>query len=203
MTVDASELVVSPAEVAAARKITNPSQAQLDSIADAIADAQADVLGYLKRDTLMPREETLTELMPAYAVDVTSWRAWPQARALFDDTIAVKEATARPDGSYDVTFYVGLNGMAERPIVRYVKAHALRLLREDESYGFPLDRVVTSLSAEGQSIQFVARPNADGEAGSLPNIKTLSRYRRLGSHRAPSRSVSLWPNGGSVVVGAR
>lgn len=194
MTVDPATLVISPEEVANKFRLVNPSQDELDRVADAIADCQADVEGYLKRP-LVPVTETLTGINPLLGYDLDDYRAWPDAYNKFDDELAVTEMTPHPDGSYDVTFLVGLNGPATRPVVRYVTAHTLRSLREDEQYGFPLKREVQSLSAEGQNIQYVARPAA-GDPGGLPKIESLVSYRKLNVFRRNRAQGDLWPNFG-------
>ena len=191
---DASQLIVDPAKIASRKRIVNPSQTQLDSIADAIVDCQADVEVYLNRP-LIPVEHTLTGIYPMPGFDPDSWQAWPDARQ-FDDEYAVKTRTAAADGAWDVTFLVGLNGPGESPIVRYVTAHTLRTLREDDSYGFEIQRDVTSVSAEGQSLQMVARPTEDGAIGSLPKIKTLDRYKRRALFMRVNPPSELWPNYG-------
>jgi hypothetical protein len=179
-------------------RLVNPSQLQLDSISDAIFDCQADVEGFLNRP-LIPEERVLEGIYPMPGYDPDSWRAWPDGHQ-FDDDYAVKTRVQADDESWTVTFYVGLNGPGTAPIVRYVTAHTMRTLREDESYGFPKHPDVTSISAEGQSLQMVARPSEDGAVGSLPKLKTLDRYRRRAVYVRPSRPGPLWPNYGTTWV---
>lgn len=194
MPVDPATLVVTPAEVATALGLPNPSEDELERVAEAIADAQADVEEYLNRP-LIPHAATLTGISPLFGADLDSYKAWPDAEQ-FDDDITVKTRTANPDGTYDVEFLVGLDGPNTRGIVRYVKAHAVRGLREDEAYGFPLKRVVTSLSADGQSITFVPRPDAEGAPGALPTMKSLRRHRRYSVFQRGRAVGDMWPNYG-------
>ena len=201
MSVDPQLLVVDPATLAAKKGIETPTQGQLDSIAEATLDCQADVENFLNRP-LIPQSVTLDGIYPMPGFDPDSWRAWPDGHQ-FDDDYAVGSRTQGPDGSWSVTFLVGLNGPGTHPIVRYVAAHTLRTLREDESYGFEIERDVTSVSAEGQSLQMVARPSEDGAVGALPKIKTLDRFKRRSLHQRAPRREPLWPNYGAWNAGLR
>lgn len=199
MTIDPAQLVVDPAVIATRLGVAQPSQEQLDRVAEAIWDCQADVSSYLNRDTLIPTKVTLSGIYPMPGFDQASWRAWPDGRK-FDDDFEPGTRTQDPDGSWTVEFLVGLNGPGNAAIVRFVTAHATRSIQEDESYGFPLKRVVTNLSAEGQSLTYVARPSEDGAVGSLPKMKTLDRWKRRSAYTRARPGVQLWPNYGTSWV---
>src|SRR5690606_30045058 len=138
MAVDPTTLVLDPADLARAYGLENPSADELDRSAEAIADAPADVEGALNRP-LIPYEEALNGVSPVLGVGRARCGEWPDALQVDADVKGVARV-APPDGTYDVTFRVGLDGPGTRLIVRYVKAHAVRGLREDDTYGFPLKR---------------------------------------------------------------
>lgn len=197
MSVDLGTLVVQPADVATAIGLATPTQSQLDSIAEAILDAQSDVEGALNRDTLIPETVTLTGLTPLLGVPLTSYKAWAESYQYDDDVEVVSyTATVPEDGTYDVEFKVGFDGPSKRPLVRYVKAHAIRGLREDTAYGFELDRVVNNMAADGQSIGFEPRPTTEGAPGALPTMKSLRQFKRHSVFKRNRAQPDLWPNAG-------
>lgn len=191
-----SALVVDPVKIAAKIGVTEPTPEQIESITDAIRDCQSDVEEELGRP-LTARTVTLDAINPLLGEDLDSYRAWPDSQR-FDDWVKVLSRVPRPDGSYDVEFLVGLDGANERAIVRYVTAHAVRTLREDDSYGFPQKRVVNNVSADGQSLTYVARPSTEGTAGALPTMKSLRRFKRLSLYKANRPQPALWPNAGRL-----
>ena len=197
MTVDVNTLVVQPTDLASKVGVTNPSQVQLEAIAEAILDAQADVEGFLNRDGLVPTVVTLTGLTPLLGVDLGSYKAWRESYQ-FDDDVEVVSYTpvVGEVDVYDVEFKVGFDGPNKRPVVRYVRAHALRGLREDEAYGFPLRRIVNNMSADGQSVGFEPRPTAEGAPGALPTLKSLRQFKRMSIHAGNRANGRLWPTSG-------
>lgn len=199
MTVDVSTLVVQPADLASKVGVTDPTPEQLESIAEAILDAQADVEGALNRDSLVPESITLRGLTPLLGADLTSYKAWRESYQ-FDDDVEVVTYTpvAGEVDCYDVEFKVGFDGPSKRPVVRYVRAHAIRGLREDEQYGFPLKRVINNMAADGQSLTFEPRPTAEGAPGALPTLKSLRQFKRMSIHAGNRGNGDLWPNSGPV-----
>lgn len=188
-----SQYVVEPAKIARRLGIDLETEPKLtERISDAILDAQADVLAYLRRDSLFPVEKTLHGLYPAHS-ELGEPAAWPQAKAVFDDTFTVSSYTADGQGTYTVVFDVGLDGRNEPPIVRYVTAHAIESLRNDPLMFNTLPQKIRTVSAGNQSISYQEGSVAEGAAGSLPNIKTLAPYRRLAIYRRPTAPATLWP----------
>lgn len=192
----ADALVVDPAKIAKKIDVDEPTVEQLESITDAILDCQSDVEQFINRP-LTARTVVLEFISPAYGVDLDDYRAWPAARQ-FDDWVKVVSRVAHPDGQYDVTFLVGLDGANERAISRYVTAHVVRTLNEDPSYGFPQKRVVNNLAADGQNLTYEARPKTPGEAGALPTLDTLKSFRRLSAYKPNRPAPNLWPNAGII-----
>ena len=180
-----------PEKIATRLGIEDPSPGQLERIEDAIRDAQADVQGYLNRD-LFAVEAVQAELWPALGIDPMHWKAWPDAAALYDDNLTVVSAVANPNGTYNVTFKVGLDGPNDPRVVRFVTASAVQAILNDANAGMG-KRQVTSVSAEGQSISYSDGSVAEGAAGALPSLKSLDRLRRRAVFRAPRRAVSVWP----------
>lgn len=183
-------LVIEPEKIAARLGLSDPTPAQLEAIADVILDCQGDVEAYLNRP-LFAVERTLTGIYPLSGYPLDQWDAWPDAR-VFDDRVTVVSNTAHPDGSFDVVFKVGLDGPNEARIVRYVKAHAMQSVLNDANLKVG-KRQVTSVSAEGQSVSYENMSVAEGAAGSLPNIKTLSALKRRAVLRGNRGPVSIWP----------
>lgn len=187
------DLLVSPEYVG--RKLGKPTltDAERETITDAIVDAQADVEGYLRRP-LTSTEVTLTGLYPRAGHPVTSWKAWPWED--YDDEVTVRSATVQPDGTYTVVLGIGLDAAAIPPIVRYIRAASIETLRADPDSGMGT-REVTSLSAEGQSVSYAKRSSTDtGAAGAIPRIDSLRPWRRYstGTVFKPSRPLAApWP----------
>lgn len=184
------DLVIAPEKLATKLGIDNPSPSQLETITDHILDCQGDVVAYLNRD-LFPYEATLPGIYPRPGFPLDHWKAWPAAR-VYDDTVAVVSSVANTDGTFDVTFKVGLDGPNDERVRRYVKAHAFQSVLNDANAGLG-KRQVTSVSAEGQSISYSDGSVAEGAAGALPNITTLAALRRRAVYRADRAGVSVWP----------
>jgi hypothetical protein len=179
-------LVTSPEEVARRLRLPLPlTTEQREDFTDEIRQAQSDVEGYLAR-SLVPTLLQLHAVMPRYGVDVYE----------------VDSCTALGDGTYDVTLRVGLDGAAERPIRRYVAAHASETLRLNGAYG---QRRVTSVSAEGQSVSYetdaksgsAAAVSAPAKPGELPKISSLDRYKWVPVFSRPKVAAAPWPYGPS------
>lgn len=191
MPVYPDDLVVKPEDIAKKFGIANPTPDQLDTISDAIVDCQSDVVNYLNRP-IFAYQAVLSGIYPVTGYPLEHWRAWPDAQQ-YDDMITVVSSVAYPNGSFDVTFKVGLDGPNDPRVVRYVKAHTIQSLLNDANSGMG-KRQVTSVSAEGQSVSYVDGSVAEGAAGSLPNITTLRALKRLAVHRSVARGpVSVWP----------
>ncbi|MGW0757170.1 hypothetical protein ACWD1Y_11880 [Streptomyces sp. NPDC002814] len=168
---------------------------QREDFRDAIADAQSDVVGYLGRP-LLPQPRTLSAVRPVYGYDLYDARAWPVHD--LDDVVTVVSYKETEDGAYDVQLLIGLNAAAEKPIVRYIVAHAVEGIRNrpaaSPNSGSGAGRRVTSVSAEGQSISYDSAPVA-GQAGALPALDSLSGYRKFTIRPLPTVAASPWPYG--------
>jgi hypothetical protein len=145
----------------------------------------------------------LTKVLPAFGTDPGDWRAWRDLEGTPDDEYQVDAYSPNPDGTYNVTLRVGLDGAAEEPIARFVAAHAAETLRLSDRYG---KRRVTSVSAEGQSVSYEASPSASQnrssqKAGELPDITTLSRYKEVPVFVRQKFRRGPWPYGPSHLSG--
>ncbi len=189
-------LVVQPAVVGRRLGLHTLTPIQHDYIVDAIIDAQDAVEGELGR----PLQPSLAVVGPLYpragAYDLDSPKSWPLES--FEDTVQITGRTVLPTGGYQLDLLVGLDGRTERPIVRYVTAHAEANLRESPTAGIGR-RVITSLSAEGQSVSYAAAPNGDGVAGAVPTLKDLRAYKRHAVGKANRAQRAPWPYDGSPV----
>jgi hypothetical protein len=101
-----------------------------------------------------------------------------------------------------VELKVGLDGPNNHAVARFVKAHTIESVLNDPHMSMG-KRLPTSVSAEGQSISWKPGSVAEGAAGSLPNIKTLNRWKRYGVHRSNRAPVSVWPLSGVGYSDAR
>jgi len=178
--------VIDPVDLADQLGIANPTQAQEDRIYEEILNAQADVEDFLNRP-LFGFEVVRAGVWKDYRYPPESWRAWPWASEEYDDDIAVRAYTANPDGTYDVTLFVGLDGPNTNGVVRYVKSHVRQVLTNDPGFD-AIARKITSVSAEGQSISYDKGSGAKGAAGSAATLDSLDRHRRRAAHRAPTRT---------------
>ncbi|MGA5135233.1 hypothetical protein ACPCTO_36200 [Streptomyces olivoreticuli] len=183
-------LVSSPEAVADALGVPLPlSAAQRAAYEQALRAAQADVAAYLGRP-LVPRVVTLRALTPRWTDALEEAGSWPLPDE--DDFVEVTSYRSRGDGTYDVDFLVGLNGVEEETAVRYVTAHAAESERQrPEGFG-GTGRRVSSVSAEGQSISYDSAPVA-GQAGALPTLSSLSGLRRLQYQPVSRPPRAPWP----------
>ncbi len=182
-------LLVEPDSVARRLGVALPlSATQRERVVDAIRDAQAEVEGELNR-AIVPETRVFPNALPVIGGDPRTVTTWP-ALAVVDDRVSIASFTANTDGTFRLTVRVGLDGIKERPIVRYVTAAAVEALRHDPSVT-PLlgeHRRVNSLSAEGQSITFeAAAPAANAEAGARPTLKSLRQYKRHAAYQRQTR----------------
>ncbi|MER5222851.1 hypothetical protein [Streptomyces flaveus] len=167
--------VTSPEAVADALGVPLPiTPEQRFALETAIRAAQADVSSYLARP-LIPRTVTLPAVTPRWTEDLDNPDSWPLPDQ--DDLVEVAAYHPRGDGTYDVDLLVGLNGVAEAAIVRYVTAHAAESERLRPGGVGSQGRRVSSVSAEGQSISYESAPTA-GQAGAVPTLDSLSGLRR-------------------------
>ncbi|GAA2439834.1 hypothetical protein [Streptomyces glaucus] len=169
-------LVTSPEAVADLLGVPLPLTAeQRDALETAIRAAQSTVVGYLNRP-LVPRTVTLSAVTPRWADELDNPETWPLPEQ--GDLVEVSAYRPRGDGTYDVTFLVGLHGAAQEEVVTYVTAHAAESERQRPGGVGSAGRRVSSVSAEGQSISYESAPAA-GQAGALPALDSLKRHRRL------------------------
>ncbi|NML55175.1 hypothetical protein HHL19_35385 [Streptomyces sp. R302] len=184
--------VTSPEAVAEHIGIPLPLTAeQRDALLTAIRNAQADVVGYLGQP-IVPTLVTHTGLTPRWQreEDLDDVETWPVE---MDDQAEVSSYRPRGDGTYDVDFRVGFDGAANTAVVRYVTAHAAESERQRPgSAAGGEGRRVSSVSAEGQAISYEPAPAA-GQAGALPALTSLARWRRLLYQPVQNPARAPWP----------
>ncbi|MGX1907618.1 hypothetical protein ACWIID_01950 [Streptomyces phaeochromogenes] len=169
-------LVTSPEAVAKELGVPLPLSAeQRDDLLTAIRKAQADVVSYLGQPVI-PLLATRPALTPYWRAheDLNQADSWPFES---EDQVQVSAYRDRGDGTYDVDFLVGLDGASVDPIVRYVTTHAAESERLRPGGVGSQGRRVSSVSAEGQSISYESAP-VEGQAGALPALNGLSRWKR-------------------------
>ncbi|MER6616270.1 hypothetical protein [Streptomyces xantholiticus] len=169
-------LVTSPEAVAKELGVSLPlTPEQRDDLLTAIRKAQADVVAYLGQP-VVPQLVTRTALTPYWRrdEDLENPESWPFE---VDDLVQVSAYRPRGDGTYDVDFLIGLDGAAIDPVVRYVTTHAAESERLRPGGVGSQGRRVSSVSAEGQSISYESEPTT-GQAGALPTLDSLSRWKR-------------------------
>ncbi len=169
---------------------------------DAIDEAVADVEGILNRP-IIPVSQTLTGRVPFYgATDLLDGAAWSGLVDELDDDFTITAATpvvgSNPQ-AYDLTVMVGLDGAAEPVIVRFIKAAAVASIRNDPALPGVGTRLVTSVSADGQSVSYEKGPAGGGGRGSAsaagagPTSDSLSRFRRHAIYRRKTFTDAPWP----------
>ncbi|MEU5748236.1 hypothetical protein ABZ804_22190 [Streptomyces sp. NPDC047726] len=171
-------LVTSPEAVAKELGVALPLSAEeRDDLLTAISNAQSDVVAYLGQP-VVPQLITRTALTPSplgQDEDLNDPSSWPfQSDEVHVEVYAYRD---RGDGTYDVDFRVGFDGAANKSVVRYVTSHAAESERLRPGGAGSTGRRVSSVSAEGQSISYESAPEA-GQAGAVPTIDTLSRWKR-------------------------
>ncbi|CAM5235664.1 hypothetical protein [Streptomyces griseomycini] len=169
-------LVTSPEAVAGELGMPLPlTPEQRDDLLTAIRKAQADVVAYLGQPVI-PQLITRTALTPYQRgrQELEDAESWPFEA---DDLVQVSAYRDRGDGTYDVDFLVGFDGAANDAVVRYVTTHAAEAERLRPGGVGAQGRRVSSVSAEGQSISYESAPTT-GQAGSLPELSSLSRWKR-------------------------
>jgi hypothetical protein len=169
-------LVTSPEAVAKELGVPLPlTVEQRDDLLTAIGRAQADVVGYLGQPVI-PELVTRTGVTPHWGRDtqLEDPDAWPFTA---DDLVKVHAYRRREDGTYDVDFLVGFDGAANDAVVRYVTTHAAESERNRPGGVGATSRRASSVSAEGQSVSYESAPTA-GQAGALPALDSLSRWKR-------------------------
>lgn len=181
--------------------VDEPDEKLLARVADALADAEDDVVGILGR-AIRPQQRTARNCWPS-----------PFGWGLPDDEPVTRVLSATPEfyadgvtttGTFTVEYEVGLDYLNDPelgPIRRYVRAAALnnpellQYVARTTSLRGPVKSV--SVSTEGQSKNVTYAPLAfggGGQAGSdspgaLPSAKTLDKWRLRGRrvHQAPDQ----------------
>lgn len=166
-------------------------------VEQAILDAQSDVTAYLGQP-ITPLLATENGLYPQSAyLSLTDRRQW-----LLSNVPVIEVLTAEPEGlepfpigTYTVTYTYGLNVVTDplmEPVRRWIRASVLASPEVSAVYATSIGsggRVVTSVSAEGQSISYgavqvpaaaVAGTAGSGAPGSPPLLSTLDRWRVAG-----------------------
>ncbi|MGW0033091.1 hypothetical protein ACWDXD_25150 [Streptomyces sp. NPDC003314] len=184
-------LVTSPEAVADELGLPLPlTAAQRDDLLTAIRRAQADVVGYLGRP-VVPQLVTRPGLTPRWGrdEDLEDPATWS-----FDtgDLAQVSAYRPRDGGTYDVDFLVGLDGATIDPITRYVTTHAAEAERQRPGSAAAQGRRVSSVSAEGQAVSYESAPAA-GQAGALPALDSLKRWKRLLYQPLNQGARAPWP----------
>lgn len=129
----------------------------------AILSAQRQVSGYLHRP-----------LVPTQAVDkLWTWRTDDEVLSNPPLVQLISQVYDAPSGMVVLTYLGGLDAMSVPEIREYISAFAATTYRARAPLA---ERDVQSLTVEGQSKTFVARPNP-GAPGGIPDIRTLDRWR--------------------------
>lgn len=199
-------LVVTPEALAAAAGVATLTTVQRAAVVEAIRDAQDDVVAYLG----VPITPTVRVAHGCYPY-VNGW-SLPDGDLLID-VVSVTPETYPEDstqvtGLFTVTYRTGLDAANDpelRPIVRYVRAHALNSPEFTRLWktATGAQGEIRNVSAEGQSISFTAATlgggggkAGSGEPGALPSLASLDRWRVADRrvHQAPTRfgARELW-----------
>ena len=172
--------------------ISTPTTPQRERIEDALLDAIAVVEDALNRPLIPERK---VAVLSPHGGDLSSATAWPIDE---DDDVTIETYVAADDGTYTVTYLVGIALTDKHSIARFVRAQAAEDLTHDPVVQLG-KRVVSKLTAEGQSISYDARATREGEVGAKPTLTSLRRYRRYSVLRKPGRIIPPWPLTGNPV----
>lgn len=197
-------LIVSPEAVAKKAGMTLPlTEAQRETIVEAILDAQADVSAYLGR-AIVPTIYTETG---RYDDGTGHWNITPLDEPVIEVIDATPETSqGDPTGYFTVTYRAGLNAKDDpdlRPIRRYVTAAAMNapefvlMWRTATS----AKGEIKSVTTEGQSITYNTASlggGGKGQPGELPGKNSLDRWRVAGRRvfQRPTVPRPPWPYSG-------
>jgi hypothetical protein len=173
------DLVVSPETVAVAAGMSLPiTNAQRVDLTNHILASQGRLAAGLNRETLVPVERTLNGLWPLRVFPLNDVRAWGIYE---DDWISISTWTAQIDGTFSVTYQVGLDGRAEPAIRDWVARDAAVAWRSSPAGQAVFGRVIASASTEGQAISYERNEGSSAGRGSLtaPSLEELKRFRRF------------------------
>lgn len=175
------------------------TEVQQQTIEDAILDAQGDVAEYLNRP-LFPTRVVLPGVSPSSGYyPVTDWRAWLHVTREYEDDITVVTAVLEADGTYTLTFDVGIDASTIRAIVRYVREAAIESARQRTEVLGERRRVRT-YSAEGQSVTFDAASTQPATPGAAPTLQSLDGWvRHSVGGQVPAAPAAPWPFASSPV----
>lgn len=195
MTTPTLGLIIQADTVARLAGLTRPlSDDDQWLVEQAILAAQADVTAYLGQP-ITPLIATENGLYPQYAtLSLSDSRQWVLARGPLIEILTTDAETVYPfpTGTYTVTYTYGLNVVTDpqlAPVRRWITASVLASPELSSLYATsdPVgSRLVSSLSAEGQSVSYgavkvpaasVAGAAGSGAPGSVPLLSSLDRWR--------------------------
>lgn len=184
-------------------------------IEQAILGAQDDVIAYLGQP-ITPLLATEDGLYPQSAfLSLTDRRQWLLCNTPVIEILTADPETADPFplGTYRVAYTYGLNVVTDPqmgPVRRWILASAVASPEVASAYAATAPdggRLVTSVSAEGQSISYsavkvpsasVAGTAGSGAPGSVPLLSSLDRWRVAG--RRVFQRRGYYPYYGSSVL---
>lgn len=185
-------LVVSPEAVGVELGLGLPlTAAQRSTLTTQIRASQGRVRAYLNRP-LIPERRTFTNHVPDTRYDTLTTRAWPGILEEADDRFEVLSAT-ESSGVWTVVALVGLDCVDadETQIVRdFITADAADRARTTPELGLG-ERVVTSVSADGQSVSYERRAQAPAggiggaRTGAPMTLQEMQRFRRRTVYTSP------------------
>lgn len=179
-------LLVSPDDVARRLRmvvpVLDPDERAL--LTEAITDVQTLVEGYLGRPlTPVTYVEHLSPIPPTLLMpDESGWPVSNTPLIAIVSAVADLDVDGRATGTYEVTYTAGVDLSAQPLVLQYIRAHAARHPLVSP-LADPATRVVRSASREGQSLTFEDASKAGvsaGEAGPLPTLSSLDRWRVAG-----------------------
>jgi hypothetical protein len=195
------QLVVTPESVLKSAGIPLPVTVDQREIAvEAILDAQADVVAHLGR-AIVP---TVYTESGRYDDGRGRWNLTPLDEPVIEVlTVTADTSYGQPTGYFTITYRAGLNAKDDpelRPIRRYVTAAAmnspqfLRMWRVATS----ARGEIKSTTTEGQSVTYDSATlggGGQGQAGALPTLKSLDRWRIAGREvfQRRTRPRPPWP----------
>jgi hypothetical protein len=174
-----TDLPIQPEEVAGVTglgTLTPERREQLAGIIRGVLGEMASILGY---DPVPTQHVETVYMRPS----VDSIRGWETVLLNFPVTRVVS-AVDQPDSSIVVTYMAGFNVEDTEALRSYLVQHAAARYRASLPAG-DAGREVTSMSVEGQSVSYAARPGA-GQPGGPPTAASLAYYKRYAVYTRPT-----------------
>jgi hypothetical protein len=176
----------------------------LNAMVDQMIEATEGKVELFLNRSLTAKMVTVPALTADDRYDLTTIDAWPEANQMFDDRYRVSSKVANTDdpSMWDVTFAVGLDVVNDpdlRAILYFIREDTVTALANNPRFKL-VDRLVSSVSADGQSISYAqaqtgrsARIANSAIAGANITIADLKKWKRIPISQRHMPRTPPWP----------